>query len=543
MKRYIIFSLIVAASAAACKKSTLQLSNPNEPTPDLSLVTEAGLQNFSLGVIQKMVATVPDEGPSNIFHIALSNHTVLGDEAYVPFGNYALRWVNQVFKITLPGGQVITNPNGVDQKTQLQGFNSRDAGERNAFQYEWSSGYFIIAQCNQLLKSLENPNIQFTGDAATKRNALKAWALWWKGYAYSRIGSMYLAGIITNDPGATNDKFVHRDEIMTEANKVLNDCLTTLNAITAANADYNSVMQAIVASFNDNGNVVTPDMWKRQVYTLQARNLLVNKKVKTMTATDWQNVLALADKGILKTDNIFKFGMDPSGSNDVSTAFFHPYAFIGENVGFSFVSERLIQDFKPGDNRFTGKFEQFSVPKVNVRGRGLQFGTRWNPVYIENGGLYATANNRGFVPWACSYEENELMKAEAKIRLNNIDAGLVHVDAVRSHQNSGLAAVSGTGLTQAQALEELRRERRIGLFLKGTAFYDARRWGVTEPAAQGGGRANAIVIIPGDLLVPAQTNPAPTPCFMEYKYLDYWDVPLNELDFNTPGPLSAPVQN
>jgi starch-binding outer membrane protein, SusD/RagB family len=542
MKRYIIFSLIIAASAAACKKSTLQLSNPNEPTPDLSLVTEAGLQNFSLGVIQKMVATVPDEGVTNIFHIALSNHTVLGDEAYVPFGNYGLRWVNQVFKITLPGGKVVTNPNGVDQKTQLQGFNSRDAGERNAFQYEWSSCYFMIAQCNQLLKSLDNPAVQFTGDGAAKRNTLKAWALWWKGYSYSRIGSMYLAGIITNDPGATNDNFVHRDAVMAEANKILTECLTTLNAITV-NADYNSVMQAIVASFNDNTNIVTPDMWKRQIYSLQARNLLVNKKVKNMTATDWQNVLTLADKGILQADKIFKFGMDPSGSNDISVGFYHPYAFIGENVGFTFVSERLVQDFKPGDNRFTGKFVQFAVPKVNVRGRGLQFGTRWNPVYIETGGLYATAANRGFVPWACSYEENELMKAEAKIRLNNIDAGLAHIDAVRTFQNSGLANVSGTGLSQAQALEELRRERRIGLFLKGTAFYDARRWGVTEPAAQGGGRANAIVMIPGDLLIPVQANPSPTACFMEYNYLDYWDVPLNELDFNTPGPLSAPVQN
>jgi hypothetical protein len=114
---------------------------------------------------------------------------------------------------------------------------------------------------------------------------------------------------------------------------------------------------------------------------------------------------------------------------------------------------------------------------------------------------------------------------------------------VRDFQNAGISHVAGTGLTQAQALEELRRERRVGLFLRGTAFYDARRWGVTEPASSGGGRAGGIVMVPGNLLVPAQANPAPVPCFLEYKYLDYWDVPQNELDFNTPGPTSAPVKN
>jgi hypothetical protein len=542
MKKYIIPVFILLLVVAACDKSKLELSDPNLPTPEQSLSTEAGLKSFALGIIQKMVAFVPDEGNTNIFQIALTNHTILGDEAFVPYGNWGLRWVNQVYSITLPSGQVVINPNGVDQKTQLQGFNSRDAGERNAFQYEWSSCYYIIAQSNQLLKSLENPDISFSGNADTKRATLKAWAQWWKGYAYSRIGSMYLAGVITDEAGVTNDNFVHRTAIMAEADKVLNDCLATLATISAG-TDYDDVMTAIVATFNDNQDIVSPDSWKRQIYSLQARNLLVNKKVKDMTAADWTQIQTLTAKGIRATDNIFKFGMDPGGTNDISSGFYHPYAFIGEAAQYTFASERLIQDFKPGDLRLSKGFTEFAVPKVNIRGRGLQLGTRWNPTYIENGGLYATAANEGLVPWATSYEENELMTAEALIRTNNIDEGLQHVDRVRDFQNSGLAHVSGTGLTQAQALEELRRERRVGLFLRGTAFYDARRWGVTEPASAGGGRANAIVMVPGNMLVPAQANPQAVPCFMDYRYLDYWDVPQNELDFNTPGPNSPPVKN
>jgi starch-binding outer membrane protein, SusD/RagB family len=542
MKRYLIYITIITIIAGACKKSSLELNDPNYPTPEQSLTTEAGLKNFSLGILQKMVAEVPDEGTSNIFHIALTNHSIMGDEAYVPYGNYGLRWVDQVYKITLPNGTVITNPNGVDQKTQLKSFDSRDAGERNAFQYEWASCYYIIGQANQLLTALDNAALNLSGDAANKKNIFKAWALFWKGYAYSRIGSMYLAGIITNESGKTNGDFVDHTAIMAEADKVLNECLTTLNAISET-ADYSDIMKAIVASFNDNTNVVTPAMWKRQIYSLQARNLLANTKLPEMTTAKWQQIITLTNQGIQATDYIFRFGMDPSGSYDISSGFYHPYAFIGEVQQFSFVSERLIQEFKPGDNRFKIGFVPFSVPKVNERGRGLQFGTRWNPVFIEDGGLYATGNNRGLVPWACSYEENALMKAEALIRTGSIEQGLQLVDAVRDFQNSGLAHVAGTGLNATQALEEFRRERRVALFLWGTAFYDARRWGVTKPASQGGGRANAIVIIPGNLLSPPQTGSIPTPCFMEYNYMDYWDVPQNELDFNTPGNITIPLKN
>jgi hypothetical protein len=541
MKKYFVYLAFILV-AAACKKSSLELVNPNAPTPESSLKTEAGLQAFSLGILQRMVANVPDEGQTNIFFIAMAIHGALGDEVFQPYGNYGIRWVNQPLKITLPSGQVVVNPNGQDQKTQLQGLNSRDAGGLNAFMYEWSACYYIITQCNQLLKSLEDPDLVMSGDAASKKAVFRAWALWWKGYSYSRIGSMYLAGVINDEFGATNNNFVDHAKIVEEGNKQLNECLATLNGL-QANADYNTTMKAIVATFNDNQNVVTPDMWKRQIYTLQARNLLANKKLRDMTPADWQQIQTLTNQGIQAADNIFRFGMDPNAVNDISSGWLHPYAYIGEAVQFIFVSERLVQDFKPTDKRFTQNFREFDIPKVNIRGRGLQFGTRWNPNYIENGGRYATASNKGFVPWACSYEENELMKAEALIRTGSVEQGLQLIDKIRDYQNSGLAHVAGTGLNATQAYEELRKERRIALFLWGTAWYDARRWGINEPAAQGGGRAGAMVVLPGDLLVPPRATPAAVPTFIDYSYMDYWDVPQNEIDFNVPSTTSARIKN
>src|SRR5206468_9912930 len=104
----------------------------------------------------------------------------------------------------------------------------------------------------------------------------------------------------------------------------------------------------------------------------------------------------------------------------------------------------------------------------------------------------------------------------------DIEGGLKLIDAVRTAQGAGLPAVAGMGLTQVQAIEELRRERRIGLFLRGVAFYDARRWGVTDPVSAGGGRNGAIVLVPGSLV--GSTAAPAVPTQMDYQYMDYYDV-------------------
>ncbi len=102
---------------------------------------------------------------------------------------------------------------------------------------------------------------------------------------------------------------------------------------------------------------------------------------------------------------------------------------------------------------------------------------------------------------------------------------------VRTYQGAGLAAVSGTGLTDAQAKEELRKERRIGLAFRAVAYYDARRWGVLDPILQGGGRTGAVAL--------SRTGVVNTNATIEYNFLDYWDVPDNEIAYN-PRPTEVP---
>jgi starch-binding outer membrane protein, SusD/RagB family len=136
---------------------------------------------------------------------------------------------------------------------------------------------------------------------------------------------------------------------------------------------------------------------------------------------------------------------------------------------------------------------------------------------------------------AGNYEENTLMLAEAKIYTNDIEGGLQLIDEVRTYQGAGLAPVAGTGLSLEAAKEELRRERRVTLPFRGLSFYDARRWGVIDDISQGGGRSNAVVI--------SQTGQVNTNATINYNFLDYWDVPDNELVYNPPQPGSAVTKN
>jgi len=73
------------------------------------------------------------------------------------------------------------------------------------------------------------------------------------------------------------------------------------------------------------------------------------------------------------------------------------------------------------------------------------------------------------------------------------------------------------------------------LLFRGTAFYDARRWGVIYDISKGGGRKGCTVVTPDGTL---NTNAT-----INYNFLDYWDVPADEFVLNPPAAGSAPIKN
>ncbi|MEM6397871.1 MAG: RagB/SusD family nutrient uptake outer membrane protein [Bacteroidota bacterium] len=503
----------------ACEED-LDVVNPNEPTLDV-LDTEDGIKRAMLGMYNTF-----DGG---FVWVVNAHHECMGDALYIPWGNFSWRWANQPTSITLDDGTVVTPPQGGTQAQELVLRNDRAQGDNNAFIWEWAYMYRLNNISNLLISKLDEGTIELSGDAATKEATVRAFAHFWKGFTYSRIGSMYSAGIITDVFGETNPNFVTRQALIDEANNQLDLAIDQLGRV-GDEAVYAEFLSAGIPDFMRPDGVPTTDEFVRNINTLKARNILVNTKVADMTDQQWAQIESLASNGLQQGDNYLQFRTADENSNFRTG--FNPYRVL---IGWHFPSERLIQDFKDGDERFARNFALLATPQVNRAGRGIQYGTRYGFATIDEGGDYATlTSGLAVLDVAGSWEEASLMEAEALINQGSVEDGLALIDAVRTAQNSGLPAVTGTGLDQATAIDELYLERRIGLFLRGLPFYDARRFGVIDPISEGGGREGAVVLDANGVL---NTNAT-----FDYNYLNYWGVPDDELDFNLPAMGSASVE-
>lgn len=537
----IILSVSCLAALASCKKD-LTIENPNSPTPE-SLNSETGIVSYATGGVyingfRTLKYTDGVFGP--FWSGALGFHELMGDVIGCDAANAFMNQIGCPEKVTFDNASVLANPNSPNtQRGLLNQINSNASAGNNTLYYEWAYMYNLIKVCNLLLEKVDN--VSYSGDAASKKAAIRAWAYWWKGYAYSRIGSTYYAGLINNSSEGTNGNYVTSAAMITEANATLDKAVTAANAAPSVGEFTTMLAKIIPAHFQlGKGNPVTPAMLARNVNTLKARNLLVNKTLANMNATDWSNLLTLVNNGIQSGDNVFTIRTDAVGNLYTNGQTCTGRTQSNTPGGATYkLSERWVQEFKSGDLR-----RQQNViggtPYIGQSDRGNAHFTRWA---LKEGGtgvpgavILANAAPGALEIYAAgTYEENELMKAEALINTGQINPGLAIVDGIRTLQGAGLAPVSGTGLTLAQAREELRRERRVVLAFRGISFYDARRVGFIKAITSGGGRTGCTLLSP--------TNVVSVNGIIDYNYIDYWHVPGNELAYNPPAGGSAPVVN
>ncbi len=523
MKKYSIVTMwiitAVLLGTTSCKKQ-LDVQNPNSPTL-VQAQTESGIISLAAGGVY--ITGFNGSSPTVInglnplgdsyFSQGIQYHELMGDNIGAEASNNNINVVNLPDYAIFDDGSKTSNTS--PQKSVLRISNTRDKRPANAFYLEWAYMYGLNNACNQVLSLVDN--ITFSGDATTKKNTLKAWCYWWKGFAYAKIGSLYYAGIINNGVNTVVPNYVNAAAIIAESNKNLDAAAAILNGITNT-TDYTTVMTKLLPSFVQTGHgaVPTPSMFVHNINTLKARNILANTKVSAMTAANWASVLALTNAGISSTDNVFV------GRTAVSNGFFSATGgsvaalSTGPPKSSTFkISERLIQNYDAADKRLANNFIQVT-PYLNQVG-GFTFSTRWQLVDGSNH-LAGVAVLSDRTPGnyelyiAGSYEENELMKAEALINTGSIPAALVSINNVRTAQGAGLPAVSGLN-TVADATALLRRERRVALVFRGLAFYDARRYGVTYDISAGGGVTNAVVL--------NTTGAVNTKVTINYNFLDF----------------------
>ena len=538
--------------STSCKKQ-LDVRNDNLPTLESSS-TEPGLISLAGGSIYRngFYDLKSTDGVYGRFWTGATGfHEMMGDIIGVEAANAYINQIGMPNKVTWDNGTVVLNPSAVNtQYTLLRSVNKASQQGANPAFYEWAYMYNMIVAANTILDI--NTRIKYSGDSATKKATMRAWAYWWKGYAYARIGSIYYAGLIQNAfviegvITTTNGNYVTKEAIIAESNLNFDKVTTELNAVTKI-SDYNLLIGKLIPEFVQlgKGGVLSPDEWKRNVNTMKARNILVNTLASSMTTAQWNSILALVNNGIRSTDLIFTGRTSPNG--DFLTIPGITAATVADKVQSSAsatntykLSERWVQEFKPGDQRRANNVRTLNagIGLFNTD-RGNSFNSRYS---LRNRGsglagviVYANTDPGANEISLCgTYEENELMKAEALIKIGgqaNIDQAATLIDAVRTYQGAALAPIAA-GLTTAVVYEELRRERRIGLAFKGLSFYDARRWDIIDPSKA---RTGAVLITPAGVV---NTNAT-----INYGFLDYWDVPDNELAYNPAVSGSAPVKN
>lgn len=532
----------ITLSFTACKKD-LDISNTNQPTPQ-SAQNESGVISLAQGSIYRngfYDLKYYDGVYGRFWTGATGFQELMGDIIGAEAANAYMNQIGCPNKVTLDNGTVVLNPSAINtQYALLRNVNVNAQQGSNPTYYEWAYMYNMITAANAVLDITAATTFSGSG-AATKKATLQAWAYWWKGYAYSRIGSIYYAGLIQNattTAASTNGNYVTKEAIITESNANFDKAATALTSATST-TDYNTVVGKLIPSFLQlgRGGVLTTTMWLHNINTMKARNILVNTTKSAMSSAQWSSILALVNNGITSSDLIFTGRSDANGDFlGTGTSIADKVQSNGSATNTYKLSERWVQEFRAGDNRKANNVR--TLPNIGIfnTDRGNVFNTRYS---LTNGGsglpgvvVYSnTAAGANEITLAGTYEENELMKAEALIQTNQIDLGVQSIDNVRTYQGAGLAPI-GNGLTQAAAYEELRSERRIALAFKGLSFYDARRWEIIAPDKS---RTGCTVI--------SSAGAINTNATIVYGYLDYWDVPDNELAYNAPSATAAPVKN
>jgi hypothetical protein len=552
--RYLAFFTIILL-AGSCKKELNQV-NPNSPTSAGNVNNETGVTAYALGGVYWSGFNYGDGWlGDSYFSLPWGYHELMGDVAGGGTGSNNQTTTMGVPETLTPDPvgaptTVVTNPSPEISIIRSYNNTASTASANNALYYEWTNMYALINSMNSTLTLL--PGV--SGLSADKTATIKAWCYWWKGYAYAQIGTLYYAGLIENKPSTINSNFVGQAAIITESNNQLNLALAALKGI-SNQGDYGTVIAELIPKQNQIGlgQALSSVQWIRTINTMLARNILLNKlspfvngnpsaaitgaSIPAIAASDWTSIIAYCNAGIQAGDYVF------TGRSSSTNSFFTApdgtvasLSTLSNQISTYKVSERLVQNFQVGDKRLAN----FTASNGTFYGDANSNSTRYGLVDNVTAGLsgittLASRQVAGIEIYiGPTYEENALMLAEANIRSGSIDAGLKLIDAVRMQQGAGVPAVAGTGLTLTQALNVLTQERLAALAYRGLSFYDLRRWGWNYGKAKGGGRYGCTLIY---------NKTVYTNAYINYNYMDYWDVPADEIVKNPPATGSSAVVN
>ncbi len=551
-KRIIIAAFAVASlglvTSCSKMKDQLQVGNPNAPTlqdnvKDLKGIVALAQGGTYFNGFRDNMGWLGD----SYYNLPWNYHELMGDNTCGGEGSN-----NQTTTMGVPDwietdgtpGSKLTNSS--PQVAVIRAYNTRAAtgNANNALYYEWVASYQLNGAMNIVLSQADvlSKNGKLND---TQLKTIQAWAHFWKGFAYSNVGTMYYGGLIIDEAFGKSSDYVSHDAMVTAGSNEYDKAATLLGSLSDG-GDYAYVIGKLIPAHCQTGlgNPPTTGEWKAVINTLKARNILENRlspfvngnanatiSKSSMTAisqSDWATIKSLTDAGIQKGQNVFT-GRTTDVNNFFSANSGSVAAYLTGKASTApeKVSERLIQNFDSADLRLTTNFNtDYSFTS------GYSFTTRYS---LQDGGgsfwpngayAYGTKTIGAYELFlAGSYEENALMGAEARIRTGDIAGGMALINAVKAYQGAGVTASAST---LEDAMTALTRERRVALAFRGMSFFDLRRWGVTYDVSKGGGAYGQVVVF-GKSGGGFDVYPNAT---ISYNYMDYWDVPGDETELN-----------
>lgn len=510
LKKTAIASLLLLLITTACEDG-LDVSNPNEPTPEV-LNTEQGVQRQALGLWSNGAGWT-----EWVIWMLLEG---MGDNVVQPWGNFD--WGNFVLpieEISFSDGETIAvsalRGAGRTQEESIDFVNDRNVSQGSIDQ-TWIVAYAQINDANLLLQALDE-GVSIVGDAAAKESAYRSWANYWKAFSYMQVALLYEGGLIVDTPGQTNENFVDNSELIEESNRLFDLALSGAENFDAIS---NTVTPGI---FPTN---MTSTSYRQAINTLKARNILLSKRRPDVTNQEWQEILTLTQNGLESNDGTMLIDSDETTFLSAVTGRWR----LATNVWHR-VSPRVIQVmFENDDNRID--FFQFADAGGFFDNNTIT--QHVNAPWITIDGSPYASTTPGTPQYFVSAEENMLMQAEAQLALGDPAAAGALIDAARSMQDAGLPSVGNA------TLEDIQKERKVGLFMRGLAFYDARRFGIIDSKAEGGGLTDVWVYQVDDATGAARNN-LDEEADIFFNFVDYFPIPDVETDFN-PLPEQNPFQ-
>lgn len=335
----------------------------------------------------------------------------------------------------------------------------------------WSYDYEGISRANQAISTLNNEEVMSSVnmDAATK-NRLLGEVYFLRAYYYFDLVNNFGGVPLLTEPlkdFADAYEVANRnseEEIWAQINTDLQQAVSLLpqqkysdnSAPWRVSLGAALAMQAKVALFQENWNDVVSKVNELQSYNFYSLN------------DDYFDAFDV-NKEYQEDEVIFSYnhrsGVNPSEGNGLA-------ALMG--WGFIAPTEDFVNSFEENDPRldYTIDVETEQQNKLLGSTDGQYKGNADSPgnkVYIR-------------------YADVLLWKAEALIELGNVEEGLEIIDQIRDRArntltidgdmppSSALPDYSGRGLSQSEALEVLRHERRVELGFESQRFNDLKRW-------------------------------------------------------------------